>query len=332
MDSVVAHLKIPWSDVVIICFEKYWSSFGKRNYPEAMIVLNEMDKNSGRDGGFSGVKNEWRRKKYADQIIKGNNFYLYSPVDSRNIHRHLIFSRHCQGYYIIEEGLASYFDFSHMKFQKKNMGLKRFFLPKASQYISQYPVNRYDSLKGAFGFYENVYPYLEEKEIIPIKINQKDDNDVDYSKPVFICDGMVDHGQCSIPFLVKFLRNFFNTGQLDDFYIKFHIRQSKEEVDAILEMLNDLGVKFEVMEGTVIVEYLSYHGNINLYGFYSSLLLYNKILGKGGSYALGQEFLNSLPEEVRAIRSRTIFGDRVRNLFDKVGVKQIAIRSEETNK
>lgn len=330
MDSVVDHLKIDWKDVIIITFEKYKKSFApfEKDYSEAAIYDYKMEEGLTEGGKIIGAKNEWKRHHRTKAIVGSNPFTLYSPVDSRNLLRHLIFLKNCSAYYLIEEGLSTYFDFSAWQFEKKPFKWTWLLQPKATQYITQHPINKYEKLKGAYGFSETSYPYLDERSVIPMKMvsEQKGTLDSDFSSEVIVFDGMVDNGQCSISHLVEFLSEALDSIEAKTFYYKFHVRQSAEEREAIQDLFKTKGVEGRQLGDAVIVEELSYNNEFRLYGFYSSLLYYHTKLSNGSAMSFGKWFLSSLPAEKAKAREKSIFGKVALDLFENNGIKQILPR------
>jgi hypothetical protein len=326
MESIIDFRKISWDKVVVICFEKYYEAYKtvhNNKCPLYKMDIGSIEK-SGK-GSFSNFINEWRRNKYVKKIIGNNDFELYTPVDNRDLLRHLIFLNQCKNYYLIEEGLATYFDFSYMKYKKKPKTWKHLLLPLASQYLSQFPVNKYEKLKHGFGFSENSYNYLKNKVVIPLQISKIKNNEIDYNRPFFIFDGLVDNGQCSVDFIIETLSSFFKYYNISDFYIKFHTRQSISERNEILSFFksNDIQI-YQLPDNTVIEEVIVYQP-ITIYGFFSSLLFYNRVLNKGETYSLASLFVNLLPEEKIESNNKSIFGQEVRELFKKEGVQFLEI-------
>jgi hypothetical protein len=324
MDSIIDHNEINLENVVIIVFEKYLKSFPPEDYYSSKIIkykdkiteYTEKDK-------LKNFKEEWARYKYVKEITNNKKFILYTPTDNRDLVRHLIFLKKCVNYYLIEEGLASYFDYSLMKFKKNRFRLKYLILPKATQYLYQYPVNKYDKLKGGIGFSEFSFPYLKNKNIIPLKVQELFFSKFDESKPLLIFDGMIDYNHCSLDFLLNFLKGFIQKMSFNNFYFKFHVRQSDIERNEIIKLFDSLNLTYQELSGSIVIENLSSKYCVKMYGFYSSLLFYNKILGNGESFSLGQSFLEDMTETEKFKKSKSIFGDRVLTLFEKQGVIQI---------
>lgn len=330
MESIIDFKKISWDDVIIICFEKYFTSFKPLHNNKCPLIkmdITSLEK-SGKDS-LSNFINEWRRNKYAKKIIGNNDFELYSPVDNRNLLRHLIFLNQCKSYYLIEEGLATYFDFSYMKYKKKPKTWKHLLLPLASQYLSQFPINKYEKLKYGFGFSKHSYPYLIEKLVIPLNISINKNKEIDYNRPFFIFDGLVDNGQCSVEFIIEVLNVFFSQYNLSEFYVKFHVRQSETERERILNFFEERNAKINRLPDSTIIEELIVVQPITMYGFFSSLLFYNRVLNKGITFSLGGIYVNLLSDEGKKKNNRGIFGQEVRDLFVKEGVQFLEMKNHE---
>jgi hypothetical protein len=316
MESVIAYKNIPIESVVVICFEKYYDAFvpiNRRGFVVYKMNLSEIEIN--RKGSLGNFINEWKRHKYAKSIVKNNSFILYTPIDNRDLLRHLIFLDQCVEYNLIEEGLATYFDFSFMNYQKKRKNWKHYFLPKASQFISQFPVNKYDKFKRGYTFSEFGFSYLKNNEVIPMIVKPIIIKNFDETIPVFIFDGLVDNGQCTMEFLTQFFLDCLLKISITKLYVKFHTRQSKDEKQYILEGMKKAKIDFHLLPDSTIMEELIVSYKLKMYGFFSSLLFYNRVLAKGSTYSLGGAMIKRMDAKSQEKIAKSIFGDRVQELF-----------------
>jgi hypothetical protein len=329
MESIIDFKQISWDKVIVICFEKYYDAY--KTVHNGKCPLFKMDIGSveiKRKDSLSNFLNEWKRNKYVKKIVGQNEFELYTPVDNRDILRHLIFLKQCKNYYLIEEGLATYFDFSYMIYKNRPKKWKHLFLPKASQYISQFPINKYPKLILGYGFSKNSFNYLNNKVVIPLNISKNKINEINYNRPFFIFDGLVDNGQCNVNFIIEILRIFFKYNKITDFYFKFHTRQSNVERNEILIFFDSNDIKCHQLPDNTVIEEIIVFQPIAIYGFFSSLLFYNRILNKGETFSLANLFVDLLPEKSKEKNNKSIFGQEVRELFKKEGVQFLEIPNQ----
>lgn len=256
-------------------------------------------------------KNYFNISRKTDKILarflEGDFFELYVPVLT-NLARIVFTNPKCISLNFIEEGVSSYhraFDIDTIITYYRNYNNRPAFNKK---YLSELKTGIVMALRGAspkmlafpifyqaytdspnvkfFGFDQDCYPLCAQTEVISFeKINQKFKFETQYELnncAIWVGDDCVSCANYPINDYIEGIKKGF-VDKIDrnlNVFIKFHPSEQDISRMATLELLNQNNIKFQVIPDEVILEMeIIGSNNVNLYGTYSSLLIYGGMMG-----------------------------------------------------
>lgn len=244
-----------------------------------------------------------------ETFLEGDSFIAYVSVFVAT-NRFLIFHKNCASFNFIEEGLAAYhtyfdvkemvtntigrwdmsFSFSNLKIYIKEILWSTFQAPSK---ISAIPTHytAYATIPNIcyYGFTEYSFPIAKNKKTISMKdivknyrftpqLRDKLDNAY-----IWIGDPEIYSKFQNLDIYLQSIYDgyivFLKERKINTTFVKFHYRERKEHCKLIVDLFEKYDINCIVLEDVIMEIELSESKNVTLVGFYSSLLLYAKLIG-----------------------------------------------------
>lgn len=222
-------------------------------------------------------------KIFAEKVINNTDFVLYTPSYNMYSIKPFLYSKHCMGYYFIEEGFMAYLSEKTLRKHFNNRQYKKghilmHLVGAGESFDYQVTSNFY----GCIGLSEYSFPWCNDNKIITqfdgyFSHLPYEDIDVDY---LITTDWLKDD--------IKILNNAFDNtidtieknGSINRIAIKFHPSAFVNEKDKIEVLIDHLkskyNIDFIILPPSYSIEALMYHRSISIYCIFgvSSLQLY----------------------------------------------------------
>lgn len=229
-----------------------------------------------------------RYKEFAKEVIADEDFALYIPSYCMYTIMPFLNSKHCKGYYFIEEGTMSYLSAESLRkrFLKRRYRSGRILLDLTGMKEHQdYYVT--DKFMGCIALSEESFPWCTDKKIV-VGMNGYYSNikqevvDIDH---LIITDYLRDEKDVIEEGFRTVIDGIFDKETNAKIGIKFHptaFAYERVKIDAIIIDIKEKykDVDFKILPSAYSIEALMYKKRISLYSVFniSSLLLYAIVL------------------------------------------------------
>lgn len=260
---------------------------------------------------FCGINKILYGRKF-DTLIKkityGEPFYAYIPVMNQQA-RLLVTNSQCLGFHFIEEGLEAYFRNMTLDYLSSEGYSKKWRCTTINDYVNllrdsialfihgiptktlQLPFHYHN-----YAFNESHIFYCSGKDAFSIAVNRKVcsiknrltklmDYSYDVSDSYIWVSSHIFQSYPSVKLEIKemykqALFRFFKDNGCKQLFVKFHPTENKDSRKLTSQMFDELGVNYTIVPDNIILELaLITSKNVTMISDYSSLLLYNYILG-----------------------------------------------------
>jgi hypothetical protein len=220
-----------------------------------------------------------------EKQINFSNYKLYTYHTSSVLAQTLISNSKCKGYYIVEEGLASYIPDYTKKISIS--AWERLLLIFSSLghigLIGKVLYNTtHQKFMGAFAMTNDAFPLIENKKIIGFPFKEiKIKNDI---QALFVFDGGILNKSDIIETLDLFAKRFWQI-KYPTVYFKFHPRQNENQRQLYMGVFDSLSsqysLSFKELSTEVSLENIlfSLRENLSVYFVHSSVGFYAALLG-----------------------------------------------------
>lgn len=283
IEAYVEFKKISYSDIIILSNRNFRECINpelKNKFinNRKLLIPNLLHR------VFSGNKTE-RYFAWFNNLTQNNNFILYIP-HLYPIELKLMLNHHnCKGCYFIEEGELSYQPSAYVNNLHNYKSLRsNVFFPQVLR--KALLTNTIDEAKinGTIQLFGEAFPYSTNKIILKDEVQKliKVRNwDLGNYNNILIFSPYVDvlNMQVDIYFekLIKSL-NYINDSNDDIIYYKFHPSDRKAIREKTIEILNDFGDKFKIIDDSISLEAILFTMKPKIYSFVSSISLYAFLL------------------------------------------------------
>lgn len=249
--------------------------------------------------------------KEIDRIINEHigTEYIYYAHNSRHYLNSVIkTNKFCNQIEFIEDGLDMYLDRYHYykKYPNKlwlrhkiiNYLLGNILGRDVYKRIKQYnnPFTNKGGMKYFYGLTNSSFSNLLDNQSKYFNVTEKLNYSIKTVKinpgsNVLFFSALVEQKVASHGEINKFLECIVNKFHLANLYIKFHPHQSNRTRQIISKKLKDLSVSFNIIQDSIIIEYLFLKNDqLNVYGIGTSLLIYASYFGNNKVYVLYKLF------------------------------------------
>ncbi len=296
-NSVIGHLKIAKEDIVILVGRGYKPYPTQEKLKIVLLdpVLNKISRVSTNGTPLFWLRN-WRKLCSIDQILKvmtaGQPFEVYLPSNRNYLMQYIATHPKCKALKLLEEGTMSYrsdiYKNNNINFDRRINKVRHWFKwldhgGRSTYYIA---TKKKDKVI-IFGFHDALSAALTGSElsvnIFPLLPNLSNDERPKYHLPngtiLFIMDPLLERGFADAVQLKLALVPFLNSLLPDStVYFKWHPDQT--DTSTVVEIFKKKGIRIHEIPSNQAVELLLLNSDdLQVIGFYSSLLLYAKLLG-----------------------------------------------------
>ncbi|MCZ4407254.1 polysialyltransferase family glycosyltransferase [Cryomorphaceae bacterium 1068] len=308
--GVIDHLNLSEQQVQLILQSNYAnqlpSFFDKYVKKICGVLVHKKSKTARIGRKVRPLLESFYLDRQARKITPVEDYTLYLPQDKISLFRYLIFQPYCVKYYYIEEGLSCYdsSNFGEPKvFHPKNVFTKNL-LPLGGMYKGQYLYNRFPGNTGAYALGKEAFP--NEMNVCPITVEIPENYKVQLEAGnLFIFGALMRYGMIPKSMGDKYFQCVLSVLKKKSFYVKFHPNQEEEEIKEIKYLMKMEGIRYQEIPTDCVLEYELMSKRISVYGFVSSLLFYNQILGSGESFSAMNSVYGLLTPESQRIVGRT---------------------------
>ena len=300
--SLCQSKNIAIDDCLIITKQWYLNFFDKK-------ILHPFKYELYEEFRFSNFKQY--RNKAKDQIEKiiGKNtpYIFYTAHDKFQSSNALQYHPNCKGFYYLEEGLASYNSIflssienkhSFVRFLKHLPYLENQWFKKYYKTKTDYLFHDSFNLLGTINLTSHAFKFINKEhikiEIEALKWKFK-------SKVVFVFDDLVGAQLVKEEEYFRALKLILTKLHDKDICIKFHPIQKDTEKQYIINLFEEKNIVIEIIPTEITLEHYFEKNSLTLYGFFSSLLYYNRALSdnRNNSYS----FINLLLGSTTKLKS-----------------------------